>query len=104
MRPAPITATRTGSPLVTGGAYRAVDVLFHYLDSTSASWYVRLAMRLGVVLEAFVDRTLADTLELLATAAPEVSALEVGVGGFAPAAHCDVERLLRDDPARQDWV
>src|SRR5919109_1958006 len=61
-------------------------------------------MRLGVVLEAFVDRTLGDTLELLATAAPDVSALEVGVGGLAPAGHCDVERLLRDDAARRDWV
>src|SRR5919109_3439070 len=61
-------------------------------------------MRLGVVLEAFVDRTLADTLELLATAAPDVSALEVGVGGFAPASHCDVERLLGDDAARREWV
>jgi sugar phosphate isomerase/epimerase len=60
-------------------------------------------MRLGVVLEAFVDRTLDDTLELLASGAPQVNALEVGVGGFAPAPHCDVARLLRDEAARRDW-
>jgi sugar phosphate isomerase/epimerase len=59
-------------------------------------------MRLGVVLEAFVDRTLDDTLELLA-AAPHVTALEVGVGGFAPAPHCDAALLLRDDAARREW-
>jgi sugar phosphate isomerase/epimerase len=61
------------------------------------------AMRLGVVLEAFVDRTLDDTLELLASVAPQVTALEVGVGGFAPAPHCDAARLLRDDAARREW-
>jgi len=61
-------------------------------------------MRLGVVLEAFVDRTLADTLELLSATAPDVTALEVGVGGFAPVPHCDVERLLRDDAARRAWL
>jgi sugar phosphate isomerase/epimerase len=60
-------------------------------------------MRPGVVLEAFVDRTLDDTLELLASATPQVTVLEVGVGGFAPAPHCDAARLLRDDAARREW-
>ena len=60
-------------------------------------------MRLGVVLEAFVDRTLADTLELLASVAPQVTGLEIGVGGFAPAPHCDAPLLLRDEDARRDW-
>jgi sugar phosphate isomerase/epimerase len=60
-------------------------------------------MRLGVVLEAFVDRTLDDTLELLASVAPQATALEVGVGGFAPAPHCDVASLLRDNGARREW-
>ena len=61
-------------------------------------------MRLGVVLEAFLDRTLDDTLALVAGAAPEVTDLEVGVGGFAPAPHCDVGLLLRDEGARHDWL
>jgi sugar phosphate isomerase/epimerase len=61
-------------------------------------------MRFGVVLEAFLDRTLDDVLELLATTAPEVSELEVGVGGFAPSPHCDVELLLRDERERDSWL
>ena len=61
-------------------------------------------MRLGVVLEGLLDRTLDDALELLARIAPEVTDLEVGVGGFAPAPHCDVEPLLRDGGARSSWL
>jgi sugar phosphate isomerase/epimerase len=61
-------------------------------------------MRLGVVLEAFVDRTLDDTLELLASAVPQATALEIGVGGFAPAPHCDVAALLRDEGTRREWT
>jgi sugar phosphate isomerase/epimerase len=60
-------------------------------------------MQFGVVLEAFVDRTLDQTLELLASMAPQLTALEVGVGGFAPAPHCDAGLLLRDDAARRKW-
>src|SRR5947209_6980035 len=61
-------------------------------------------MRLGVVLEAFADRTLEDALELLAATAPQISALEVGVGGFGPTPHCDVPLLLRDEAARREWL
>ena len=61
-------------------------------------------MRLGVVLEGLLDRTLDDALELLATTVPEVTDLEVGVGGFAPSPHCDVAALLHDDAARASWL
>ena len=61
-------------------------------------------MRFGVVLEAFLDRTLDDVLDLLAATAPEVTELEVGVGGFAPAPHCDVQTLLADASARAGWL
>jgi sugar phosphate isomerase/epimerase len=61
-------------------------------------------MRFGVVLEAFLDRTLDDVLDLLAATAPEVTELEVGVGGFAPAPHCDVHTLLADASARAGWL
>jgi sugar phosphate isomerase/epimerase len=61
-------------------------------------------MRPGVVLEAFLDRTLEDVLTLLAKGAPGVTGLEVGVGGFAPAPHCDVELLLRDASSRRAWL
>jgi hypothetical protein len=47
-------------------------------------------MRLGVVLEAFLDRTLDDTLDFVARGAPQITDLEIGVGGFAPTPHCDV--------------
>jgi sugar phosphate isomerase/epimerase len=61
-------------------------------------------MRLGVVLEGLLARTLDDALELLATTAPEVTDLEVGAGGFAPAPHCDVRRLLDNADARRSWL
>ena len=61
-------------------------------------------MRLGVVLEAFLDRTLDDTLDFVARGAPQITDLEIGVGGFAPTPHCDVGQLLRDPTARRRWA
>src|SRR5436190_3025698 len=61
-------------------------------------------MRLGVVLEGLLDRTFDDALDLVGRSAPEVTDLEVGVGGFAPTPHCDVALLLRDDEARSSWL
>jgi sugar phosphate isomerase/epimerase len=60
--------------------------------------------RIGVVLEAFVDRTLEDTLQFLSAEAPDVSLIEVGAGGYAPNPHCDVDELLASEPARRDWL
>src|SRR5437773_8192719 len=60
-------------------------------------------MRFGVVLEGLLDRALDDALALLARIAPEATDVEVGVGGFAPAPHCDVGLLLRNDDARIAW-
>ncbi len=45
--------------------------------------------RLAVVAEAFLDRTLPELLDWLTEAAPEVSAVELGTGGYAPHPHCD---------------
>jgi sugar phosphate isomerase/epimerase len=61
-------------------------------------------MRLGVVLEAFLDRTLDDTLDLLRATAPQVTDLEVGVGGFGGTPHADVPLLLGDAGARRRWL
>ncbi len=61
-------------------------------------------MRIGVLLEAFLDRPLPDVLDLLAESCPQVTDLEIGVGGFAPAPHCDVPLLLRDASARRRWL
>jgi sugar phosphate isomerase/epimerase len=60
--------------------------------------------RLAVVAEAFVDRTLSELLDCLADAAPQVTALELGSGGYAPHPHCDREALLGDDAARARWL
>jgi sugar phosphate isomerase/epimerase len=61
-------------------------------------------VRIGLVLEAFLDRTLEEVLDFLAASAPGVTDLEVGVGGFAPAPHCDARLLVRDDASRRRWL
>ena len=61
-------------------------------------------LRVGVVLEAFLDRPLADVLPWLAQAAPEVTDIEVGAGGYAPHPHCDVAELLHSAQARTAWL
>ena len=61
-------------------------------------------LRIGVVLEAFLDRPLEDVLPWLAQAAPEVTDIEVGAGGYAPHPHCDVAELLHSAQARTAWL
>jgi sugar phosphate isomerase/epimerase len=61
-------------------------------------------LRIGVVLEAFLDRPLEDVLAWLAQAAPEVTDVEVGAGGYAPHPHCDVAELLHSAQARTAWL
>ena len=51
-----------------------------------------------------MDRTVSELLECLTDAAPQVTALELGSGGYAPHPHCDRERLLVDDGARAAWL
>jgi len=60
--------------------------------------------RIGVVLEAFLDRPLEDVLAWLVRAAPEVTDIEVGAGGYAPHPHCDVAELLSSARARTAWL
>jgi sugar phosphate isomerase/epimerase len=60
--------------------------------------------RLAVVAEAFPDRSLIELLDWLTEAAPEVTAVEVGSGGYAPHPHCDRELLINDPAARTRWV
>jgi sugar phosphate isomerase/epimerase len=57
--------------------------------------------RIAVVAEAFVDRTLPELLDWLAAAAPEVTAVELGSGGYAPHPHCDLALLLQSEEARR---
>lgn len=60
--------------------------------------------RLAVVTEAFLDRSLGELLAWLTDAAPEVTALELGSGGYAPHPHCDRTALLTDPRARARWT
>ena len=59
--------------------------------------------KLAIVAEAFLDRSLVDLLDWLSQAAPEVTALELGSGGYAPHPHCDRARLLVDAATRARW-
>ena len=58
----------------------------------------------SVVLEAFLDQSLEETLTWLSTEVPEVTAIEVGAGGYAPHPHLDPDELLTDASARQAWL
>ena len=62
------------------------------------------ALSIGVVLEAFLDWPLERVLGWLPEAAPEVTHLEIGAGGYAPHPHCDVAGLLASDRARSSWL
>ena len=62
------------------------------------------AMEIGVVLEAFLDWPLDQALAWLRTAAPEITAIEVGAGGYAPHPHCDVAALLASPQAQRQWL
>jgi sugar phosphate isomerase/epimerase len=57
-----------------------------------------------VVAEAFLDRSLPELLDWLTDAAPEITAVELGTGGYAPHPHCDRGLLLSDGRARKGWL
>jgi len=62
------------------------------------------ALRIGVVLEAFLDWPLEQVMGWLRDNAPEVTELEIGAGGYAPHPHCDVSALLAGGQARTGWL
>jgi len=59
--------------------------------------------RIGLVTEAFADRSLTDLMDWIVRDAPQVTDLEVGAGGYGPTPHCDMPRLLADASARKTW-
>jgi sugar phosphate isomerase/epimerase len=59
--------------------------------------------RLALVAECFSGWTLNQLLDWLIDAAPEITALEIGTGGYAPHPHCDRSLLLADDGACRRW-
>ena len=63
-----------------------------------------LTPRIGVVTEPFAARPLVEVMDWLVREAPAVTDLEIGAGGYAPRAHCDMPTLLHDAPARRAWL
>ncbi len=61
-------------------------------------------LRIGVVLEAFLDWPLEQILTWLPAAAPEITHLEIGAGGYAPHPHCDVVALLASGQHEDPFV
>jgi sugar phosphate isomerase/epimerase len=61
-------------------------------------------MNLGVVMEAFADRSLGDAMAWLEAHAPDVRALEIIAGGYGPTGHCDRRALLADPAERRRWL
>jgi len=59
---------------------------------------------LALVTEAFLDWPLPALLDWLLAAAPEIRALEIGTGGYAPHPHCDREAMLHDADVRSRWL
>src|SRR5580700_11758960 len=61
-------------------------------------------LHVGVVLEAFLDWPLERILTWLPEAAPQITHLEIGAGGYAPHPHCDVAALLASQQDRETWL
>ena len=62
------------------------------------------SLRIGVVTEAFANQPLAQVMDWLLRAAPGITDLEIGTGGYAPTGHCDLHALMRDSAARKAWL
>jgi sugar phosphate isomerase/epimerase len=59
---------------------------------------------LGLVTEAFLDWPLTELLDWLLATVPEIRALEIGSGGYAPHPHCDRNGMLHDAGLRSRWL
>ncbi|MGZ5977014.1 MAG: sugar phosphate isomerase/epimerase family protein [Isosphaeraceae bacterium] len=65
---------------------------------------MKKSCEISVVLEAFADTPLEEVLSWLSQEVPEVTAVEVGAGGYAPHPHCAPEELLASEPSRRQWL
>jgi sugar phosphate isomerase/epimerase len=61
-------------------------------------------VRVGVFLDGLAERPLADALDWLAGAVPDIRDVELGVGGYSPVPHLDLDRLLADAAARDELL
>jgi sugar phosphate isomerase/epimerase len=60
-------------------------------------------MRIGLFTDALPDRPLPQLLDWLRKAAPNVTRIEIGTGGYSPAKHADMALHLRDEAERRRW-
>ena len=58
-------------------------------------------MRVGLLTDGLAHRSLADTIDWVASELPAVRDLELGTGGYSPAPHCDRRALLDGAAARR---
>jgi sugar phosphate isomerase/epimerase len=59
---------------------------------------------IGLVTEPLAHMTLTAMLDWLAANVPEITALEIGTGAYAPTPHCDMNLMLDDAGARRRWL
>jgi sugar phosphate isomerase/epimerase len=59
---------------------------------------------IGLVTEPLAHMTLTAMLDWLAAEVPEITALEIGTGAYAPTPHCDMPLLLTDRESRRRWL
>jgi sugar phosphate isomerase/epimerase len=61
-------------------------------------------VRIALFTDILGDRSLTEVLDWLAGVAPEITAVELGTGGYSPAPHCDVAELLWSRAGRDRWL
>lgn len=61
-------------------------------------------MNLGLFTDAFPNWSLTEVLGWMRREVPTLTRVEIGTGGYSPAPHCDMRRLLRGRRARKAWL
>ena len=59
-------------------------------------------MKLGVLTNVLGDRPLSEAIKVFSELG--IQSLEIGCGGYPGKDHCDPEKLLADDTAREEWL
>ena len=61
-------------------------------------------MRIGVFTDGLAHLSLDGALDWLEHVLPDVKDVEIGTGGFSPAPHCDLARLVADASEAHAWI
>jgi sugar phosphate isomerase/epimerase len=61
-------------------------------------------VRIALFTDVMSHRPLSDVLGWLSSSAPEVTAVEIGTGGYSPSPHCTMSELLNGSVARSRWL